>query len=188
VRRASVAVLVAGLPVVALLPARPARAVGEDEWQLSARAGGGNPNGYPIQPWGLAGALDLEYGVLESFAARASVGVVSYPVSAVKDVHPAGTLQARTALVGATYAFDVLRLVPYMEFGIGLLSWSGPGAPKTSLGTELGLGADYLITTHWAWGGSAQYIFSPGDLFGNVMQFGQRPLAFSLTLRLSRIF
>jgi hypothetical protein len=106
----------------------------------------------------------------------------------VKDVRPAGTLQARTALVGATYAFDVLRLVPYMEFGIGLLNWSGPGAPKTSLGTELGLGADYLLTTRWAWGGSAQYIFSPGDLFGNVMQFGQRPLAFSLTLRLSRIF
>jgi hypothetical protein len=63
--------LVAAFPVAVMLPARLAQAVGEDEWQLSARAGGGNPNGYPIQPWGLAGALDLEYGVLESFAARA---------------------------------------------------------------------------------------------------------------------
>jgi hypothetical protein len=168
--------------------ARSAWAVGEDEWQLSLRAGGGNPNGYPIQAWGLAGALDLEYGLLEAFAARASVGVVSYPVSAVKNVHPSGTLQARTALVGATYTFDIIRLVPYMEFGIGLLSWSGPAAPRTSFGTELGLGADYLLSPRWACGASAQYIFAPADLFNNVMQFGQRPLAFSLTLRLSRIF
>jgi hypothetical protein len=165
-----------------------ARAVGEDEWQVSARVGGGNSNGYPIQPWGLAGGLDVEYGFHEAFAARGSVGVVSRPVKAVKGGPPAGTLQARTALLGATYTFDVLRLVPYMEVGIGLLQWSGPGAPKTSFGTELGLGADYLVTTRWTVGGSAQYIFSPADLFTNVMQFGQRPLAFSLTLRVGRIF
>ncbi|HVU49851.1 MAG TPA: hypothetical protein VHL80_04145 [Polyangia bacterium] len=187
-KRASVAVLRAALPVAILLHARAAGAVGEDEWQLSARAGGGNANGYPIQPWGLAGALDLEYGLLEAFAARASVGVTSRPVSAVKGGHPAGTLQARTALVGATYTFDVVRLVPYMELGFGLLSWSGPGAPKTAFGTELGLGADYLLSPRWAAGGSAQYIFAPADLFNNVMQFGERPLAFSLTVRLSRIF
>jgi hypothetical protein len=188
VRRATVGALVAVLPVVVAAGARPAWAVGEDEWQLSLRAGGGNANGYPIQPWGLAGALDVEYGFHEAFAARASVGVVSRPVKAVKNGPPAGTLQARTALVGATYTFDVLRLVPYMELGIGLLAWSGPGAPRTSLGTELGLGADYLLATRWACGASAQYIFAPADLFNNVMMFGQRPLAFSLTLRLSRIF
>jgi hypothetical protein len=188
VKRASVAALVAALPVAIVLVASDARAVGEDEWQVSARAGGGNANGYPIQPWGLAGALDLEYGFHEAFAARASVGVVSHPVSAIKNVRPAGTLQARTALIGATYTFDIIRLVPYMEFGIGLLSWTGPGAPKTSLGTELGLGADYLFTPHWSGGASAQYIFAPADLFSNVMEFGVRPLAFSLTLRVSRIF
>jgi len=166
----------------------PRRAVGEDEWQLSARLGGGNPNGYPLEPWGLAGGLDLEYGLLESFAARLSVGVVSHPVKAVKDVSPAGTLQARTALLGATYTFDVLRLVPYMEASFGLLQWSGPAAPKTTFGAELGLGADYLVTPHWAWGASAQYIFAPADLIENAQQFGQSPLAFSLTLRVSRIF
>jgi hypothetical protein len=191
VKRASaavLAVLLAALLVAIVFSGGDARAVGEDEWQVSARAGGGNANGYPIQPWGLAGGLDVEYGFHEAFAARASVGVVSHPVSAIKNVRPAGTLQARTALLGATYTFDVIRLVPYMEAGIGLLSWTGPGAPKTSLGTELGLGADYLFTSRWAAGASAQYIFAPADLFSNVMQFGQRPLAFSLTLRVSRIF
>jgi hypothetical protein len=183
-----VAVLLAALPAALAVAPGEARAVGEDEWQLSLRAGGGNPNGYPIQPWGVAGALDVEYGFHEAFAARASVGVVGYPVKAVKNGPPAGTLQARTALVGATYTFDVIRLVPYIELGLGLLTWSGPGAPKTSFGTELGIGADYLLTTRWACGASAQYIFSPADLFGNAMDFGQRPLAFSLTLRFSRIF
>jgi hypothetical protein len=188
VKRAPVAVFLAALLVALIVRAGDAHAVGEDEWQLSARAGGGNADGYPFQSWGLAGAVDLEYGFFEAFAARASVGVTSYPVSAVKNVSPAGTLQARTALVGATYTFDVVRLLPYMELGLGLLQWSGPRAPKTSFGTELGLGADYLITPRWAAGASAQYIFAPADLFNNVMQFGERPLAFSLTLRVSRIF
>ena len=187
-RRAPVAVLVAALPVAVAAFPGAARAVGEDEWQVSARVGGGNANGYPLQPWGLAGALDVEYGFHEAFAARASVGIVSRPVEAVKNGPPAGTLQARTALVGLTYSFDVLRLVPYMEVGVGLLQWSGPGAPATSFGTELGLGADYLVSTRWSLGGSAQYIFSPSDLFRNAMQFGQRPLAFSLTFRVSRTF
>jgi Outer membrane protein beta-barrel domain len=191
VRRAPVAVLrtacfVAG--VAALASAGTARAVGEDEWQVSARAGSGNANGYPLEPWGFAGGLDVEYGLHEAFAARASVGVVSHPVKAVKNGTPAGTLQARTAMLGATYTFDVIRLVPYMEVGVGLLQWSGPGAPRTTMGAELGLGADYLVTTRWAWGASAQYIFSPTDLFSNAMEFGQSPLAFSLTLRVSRIF
>jgi hypothetical protein len=185
---AVVAAVLAALPVATALAPRAAWAVGEDEWQVSLRAGGGNPNGYPLQPWGFAGALDVEYGFFEAFAARASVGLVSYPVKAIKNGPPAGTLQARTALLGATYAFDVLRLVPYMEVGIGLLQWSGPGAPSTSFGTELGLGADYLITPHWVAGASAQYIFSPTDLVTNAMQFGQSPLAFSLTLRVGRIF
>jgi hypothetical protein len=187
VRRAPLAVFLAVLPVV-MMAAGPARAAGEDEWQLALRLGGGNSNGYPIQPWGFAGALDLEYGFHEAFSARASVGMVSYPVDAVKNGPPAGTLQARTALLGLMYTVDVLRLLPYIEVSVGLLSWSGPGAPATSFGAELGLGADYLVTPHWALGGSAQYIFAPADLFANAMQFGQRPLAFSLTLRLSWIF
>jgi hypothetical protein len=188
VRRARVAVVLAALSAAAASAPRAARAVGEDEWQVSLRAGGGNPNGYPLAPWGFAGALDVEWGFLQAFAARASVGLVSYPVDAVKDVHPAGTLQARTALLGLTYTFDVLRLVPYIEVGVGILAWSGPGAPATAFGTELGLGGDYLLSSRWACGASAQYLFAPADLFRNAMQFGERPLAFSLTLRISRIF
>jgi hypothetical protein len=190
VRRAPVAVLVAVLPLgVLALPRGEARAAGEDEWQLSARLGGANKNGYPFAPWGLAGALDLEYGVDDAWAARVSVGTLAHPVPAVKDVTPGGTLRASSALLGATYTFDVLRLVPYIAGGVGVMWWSGGGAAAhAQLAAEVGVGADYLLTPHWAWGASAQYVFAPGELVSNAMELGQSPLAFSATLRFSWIF
>jgi hypothetical protein len=168
---------------------RAARAAGEDEWQASVRLGGANKNGSPTASWGLAGALDLEYGLTDSWSLRASAGTLSHPVPAVMDVSPAGSLRATTGLAGVTYTFDVLRLVPYLELGLGLVYWSGVGIQDhATFAAEAGIGADYLLTPNWAIGGSAQYLFAPSELFSNVMQFGESPLAFSLTARFSRIF
>lgn len=179
--------LVVVLSVVGASPT--ARAAGEDEWQLSARLGGGNATGSPIAPWGLAGALDLEYGVTEAWSARLSVGTVAHPVDAVMDVSPAGTRRATTALLGATYTIDVLRLVPYFAGGVGVLRWSGPAEDgRLTLALDLGVGADYLLTPRWSCGASAQYLFAPNDLLTSARQFGEVPLAFSLTARVSRIF
>ena len=101
------------------------------------------------------------------------------PVPAVKDVSPAGSLRATSGLVGAAYSFDVLRMVPYVEAGVGLVYWSGVGiADHAALAMELGVGADYLLTPRWALGGSAQYLFAPAELIQNAMQFGESPLAF----------
>jgi Outer membrane protein beta-barrel domain len=166
-----------------------ARAAGEDELQVSARLGGANPNGNPLASWGPAAAVDVEYGVTDAWSARASATLLRHPVGAVKDVSSGGTLQATAALVGATYTFDVLRLVPYVEAGVGVVHWSGAGAPsRTSLAMEAGLGGDYLLTPRWSCGASAQYLFSPGELVNNAMSLGGPPLAFSLTLRVSRMF
>jgi hypothetical protein len=188
VRRATALALSAPL-LVAMVLQREARAVGEDEWQLSARLGAANATGFPTSPWGPAGALDLEYGFHEAFAARASLGVLEHPVPAVKNVTKGGTLRATTALAGLTYTFDVLRLVPYLSVDLGLVQWSGGGQPAHStFAAETVIGADYLLTTRWAWGASAQYIFAPADLYNNYLELGENPLAFSFTLRLSRIF
>jgi hypothetical protein len=168
---------------------RAARAAGEDEWQASVRLGGANKNGSPTASWGLAGALDLEYGLTDSWSLRVSVGTLSHPVPAVKDVSPEGSLRATSGLAGATYTFDVLRLVPYVEGGVGLVYWSGVGIQDhAALAMELGVGADYLVTPRWSFGGSAQYLFAPGELLSSAMQFGESPLAFSITARFSRIF
>lgn len=166
-----------------------ARAVGEDEWQLSARLGAANATGFPTSPWGPVGALDLEYGFHEAFAARASLGVLEHPVPAVKNVTKGGTLRATTALAGLTYTFDVLRLVPYASVDLGLVQWSGGGQPAHStFAAEMVVGAQYYLTTRWAWGASAQYLFAPAELFDNYLELGGSPLAFSITLRLSRVF
>jgi hypothetical protein len=181
--------LLLALLVAAGSTAARAWAAGEDELQVSARVGGANPNGNPLASWGPAAAVDVEYGVHDAWSARASVTLLRHPVAAVKDVSPGGTLQATAALVGATYTFDVLRLVPYVEGGVGVVHWSGAGTPsRTSLAMEAGLGGDYLLTPRWSCGASAQYLFSPGELINNAMSLGGPPLAFSLTLRVSRIF
>jgi opacity protein-like surface antigen len=186
VKRVAFAVLLSSCVLAA---PRAAKAAGEDEWQLSARLGGANKNGSPTASWGLAGALDLEYGLNDAWSLRVSAGTLSHPVPAVKDVSPAGSLRATSGVAGATYTFDVLRLVPYVEGGVGLVYWSGTGIQDhAALALELGIGADYLLTPHWAIGGSAQYLFAPAELLSNVMQFGEAPLAFSVTARFSRIF
>jgi hypothetical protein len=191
VRRQSVAVSSAAVLAACAVvgAAGAARAAGEDEWQLALRLGGANKNGSPTASWGLAGAADLEYGLTDSWSLRVSVGTLSHPVPAVKDVSPAGSLRGTSALAGATYTFDVLRLVPYVEGGVGLVYWSGTGIQDhAAFALEMGIGADYLLTPRWAIGGCAQYLFAPGELLSNVMQFGEAPLAFSITARLSRIF
>jgi Outer membrane protein beta-barrel domain len=182
--------IVTAVGVVGVLGTRgQARAAGEGDWQLSARAGGANATGDPLSPWGLAGALDLEYGVDDAWAGRATVATLMHPVKAVKGVTAGGTLHATSALVGLTYTFDVLRLVPYITSGIGVVQFSGGGeAAHTTLAMDLGVGADYLLTPRWSWGGSVQYIFAPKDLIDNAMTLGENPLAFSVTLRVSRVF
>jgi len=185
-RLRAAAALVLGL---VLLGARPARAAGEDEWQLSARLGGANATGSPLSPWGLAGGLDLEYGVTDAWSARLTLETVAHPVGAVKDVSPAGTRRALAAVLGATYTVDVLRLVPYITGGLGVLRWTGPGEDgRLTLALDLSVGADYLVTPRWAAGAYAQYLFAPNDLLQNVREFGELPLAFAITLRVSHSF
>jgi opacity protein-like surface antigen len=191
VKRPLAAALWIVVPAIVLcgLGAGRAQAAGEDEWQLSARLGGANANGNPLAPWGLAGALDVEYGLDDAWSARASVGSLMHPVKGVPKVSPDGTLTLMSAVVGLTYTFDVLRLVPYASGGIGMVRFSGGNEPAhATLAMDLGVGADYLLTPRWACGASAQYIFAPADLLNNAMALGETPLAFSLTLRLSRIF
>jgi Outer membrane protein beta-barrel domain len=170
-----------------------ARAAGEAEWQLSMRLGAANVSLGSIDPrapWGMGGALDLEYGITDAWAGRISIGGSLHPVSPnMQSGLQAGEVTATTALVGVTYTFDVLRLVPYAEIGLGLVRFGGAvNQPRSTLASELGVGADYLLTRRWACGVSFQYLFAPGDLVSNAMDLGSSPYTFSATLRASRIF
>ncbi len=76
---------------------------------------------------------------------------------------PGGTVRTTSALLGVTYTFDVLRLVPYIQTGVGVINFGGAVVNSgTAFDAELGLGADYLLTRRWAVGGVLQYQFTPG--------------------------
>jgi len=185
----------AALALAAALAIGPAtaRAAGEAEWQLSARLGAAHVSLGSIDPrapWGLGVALDLEYGITDAWAGRVSVGEALHSVSPNMSAGlQGGQVTATTALVGATYTFDVLRLVPYGALSLGLVRFGGAvSQPHSTLASELAIGADYLLAKKWSCGVSFQYLFAPADLVSNAMDLGSSPYTFSATLRASRIF
>jgi hypothetical protein len=170
--------------------ARAHAAAGEEEWQLSARAGAAALDVDGRAPIGATAGLDLEYGINDAWAARLSVGAGFHPVDADPKNHlPGGTVRTTSALLGMTYTFDVLRLVPYLQMGVGVINFGGAVVtPGTAFDAELGLGADYLLTRRWAVGGVLQYQFTPAQLFGSPMDFGGTSFYFGLAARISRLF
>lgn len=176
---------------LATLAAQPrARAAGDGEWQLSLRLGGGTVSIDNRSPWGPLAAVDLEYGLTDAWAARLSVGGSLNSVDAdMQAALPGGKVSTTTTLVGLTYTFDVIRLVPYGEVSLGFVRFGGAVKdPHATLASELGLGADYMVTRRWSLGVSFQYLFAPADLISNAMQLGNAPFAFSGTLRGSWMF
>ena len=185
--------LVAALVAFSIGAASAARAhaAGRDEWQLSLREGAGTVNVDGRAPWGNVTALDLEYGFLDAWAARVSLEGSLHSVSANSQAGlPGGTIHTGAALAGITYAFDILRLVPYCDLELGVAEIGGAVVAKQphKLVSELGVGGDYFITRRITAGVSFQYLYSPLDLIENPRDFGNSPFIFSATARLSWIF
>lgn len=166
-------------------------AAGRDEWEISLREGVGTVNVDGRQPWGDAAALDLEYGFLDAWAARLSLEGSVHSVSAdAQNGLPAGTIHTDAALVGLTYAVDILRLVPYFDLELGVAQIGGAVIHREphKFVSELGVGGDYFITRRVTAGLSLQYLYAPIDLLGNARNLGDSPFIFSATARLSWIF
>jgi hypothetical protein len=164
-----------------------ARAVNQDEWQVALRAGAGAVNVDGRRPWGPTGALDLEYGILDSWALRLSLEGSFHSVDKqAKPPLPGGTVDTESALAGICYTIDVLRLVPYADLEFGVSRFGGAvTAPLTMFVSELGLGADYYLNRHWLAGASVQYLYRPQDLLSNPQGLGNSPFMFSVTARLA---
>jgi hypothetical protein len=173
------------------LAAGPARAAGEKEWQTSLRFGAATVNADGRKPWGFAGALDVEYGLTDAWALRASVVTSIHPVGAnsAMDMRPTGNVRTNAALAGLTYTIDVLRLVPYADLQTGAVEFAGAVTnPTVHWAAGLGVGADYFWTRRWLTGVSFQYLFTPADLLSDPLNLGSSPFAFFFTLRGSRVF
>jgi hypothetical protein len=188
----------AAVPVGILLGAlasvsTPALAAGEGEWQLALRAGPGTVNVDGRKPWGLATALDLDYGLSDAWAVRATIAGSIHPVDRTLNEDgiklPGGSVQTAAALAGLTYTIDVLRLIPYANLEVGVIRFAGAvTTPETVFAAELGIGADYFLSRRWTTGVSFQYLFAPADLISDPLNLGSSPFSFSATLRVSRIF
>jgi opacity protein-like surface antigen len=117
----------------------------EDAWQF------GLGGGYALalvddqDAHGAALAADLSFGISEAWSARAS-GALSLHGGSGQE----GAARASGLGLGATYAVDVVRWVPFLELGVAALSWREATRQRTHLGFGLGLGAEYLISPRWA--------------------------------------
>ena len=174
---------------VSVAIAAPVWAAGANEWQLSLRAGIGVVN-VGNDPWGVAGGVDVEYGLTDAWALRGSLEGSTKSLSANKQAGTAaGSERTDAALVGIAYTIDVLRLVPYADLLFGVAQISGPlAAPVTMFASELGVGGDYYLTRQLRAGLSFQYLYRPQDLLQNPQGLGNSPFTFSATARFGWVF
>lgn len=171
--------------------ARTAAAAGEKEWQVALRLGAGTVSVDDRKPWGIAAGLDIEYGLTDAWAVRLSFEGSRHSVSksSEMDMRPEGTIQTDAALIGITYTFDVLRLVPYADLQAGIAQVRGAVVtPQSLLAMELGVGADYFVSRRVTAGISFHYLFEPADLLSDPLNLGTNPFSFTATARASYLF
>lgn len=168
--------------------ARPAAAVGLEEWELAVDARGAWVQADDRRPVGPGLGLQLQYGLTDAWALRGAVGLSGHPVGGNAD-RGGGTVTATSAIAGVTYTVDVLRLVPFVEAGVGLLDVRGAVAgARSGLGIDLGVGAQYLVSRRWAVGVVGRYQVFPVELGSLSSDDGETPSLVALALRLARIF
>ena len=109
--------------------------------------------------------VDVGFGITESLTLHASGFVSWHSLPAVPMGAPGGTLGAFAAMVGVSYALDVIRLVPAFYVWIGALGLRGGAdfgdsrvlAPSTAFGVALGVTLDYGINRRVAVGLVVKY-------------------------------
>jgi hypothetical protein len=153
-----VRLLALSLAAAALLGAAPARASGGElvlalspyysvvKWDQRHPSGGG------------VGA-DVAWGLTDWLWLR---GTTFYTAQAAKKDEaaglPSGAISVGGAFVGLRYALDVIRVVPFVDGGIGAFFSGGAGhAARVDFGVEIGLGFDYLYSRRVSFGLVVRY-------------------------------
>ena len=167
------AVLVVALSIAGSAVSTEARADFK-EWSLSLTPGFAMMYVDSRSAPGGGGGLDVGFGVSESLTLHAS-GFVSWHSMdpSMSLMKPGGTVSAFAAMVGLSYALDVIRLVPAFDVSLGALGVR-PGAgfsgdakllsPSTDFAIALGFTCDWLFTRHLALGVQLRYYAVVTDL------------------------
>lgn len=108
---------------------------------------------------GGGGALHLGYGLTEGLSIQLLGGATGHPVDG-------GSLLAWNVGAGILYAFDIVRVVPYLEASLNLLGMTTFLADQKTelhLGLGVGLGADYVLSRRVSLGLLLRYQLSLTD-------------------------
>jgi hypothetical protein len=145
------------LALLSLAPARAAAAEGElvlglhplysvIKWDERHPSGGGL-------------GVDVGYGLTESLWLRGTLFYTAQAADASPNAGlPAGIISIGGGFLGISWAFDVLRVIPFLDVGVGALFATGAGhADRIDLGLEVGIGADYLVSRRFSIGGVVRY-------------------------------
>jgi len=147
---ASLAALVAALLCGRAHPA----AAGEDDRSLSMSASYATYSSGDNSPAGTALGLEYERGFGDAMSFRVDGGGGVYFASLGKD---GKTSYSTHATVGLTYAFDVVRYMPYATVGLGgIWIFGGDQDAKLNGLVEFGIGLDVLESRRFSWGVQAR--------------------------------
>jgi hypothetical protein len=167
------------IAVAGMAPA-PAGAVGEGERQVSLGLGfalAADGGARPGMQAGLEGAL----GLSDAWAARLGADCSFHPGSASEPRR-----RFTTATLGATYALDVVRVVPFADVGLTFADLRTSGADsRQRLGPQVGIGAEYLLSRHWSLAALARFEYLGLRLAGASEP---RPLRLLAGIRMGRGF
>jgi outer membrane protein W len=100
--------------------------------------------------WGGGGGLDLAYWITDAVAVRATGSFAAHALGG-------GAALLWNAGVGVTYAIDIVRVVPSLDFALGLVGARRNDTTSDELGLQVGIGVDYLVSRRLAIGAVLRY-------------------------------
>jgi opacity protein-like surface antigen len=139
-------------------PARTARA-GQEEWLFNMIPQGSMIRANDHTYYGGGIGVALEYGLTDSWTARAAASYSGHAVLSPK----AGLLSTARTGGHIIYMIDVLRVIPYLQAGLNVALIGGRGVRWGAyLGIEAGAGVDYMLSRKWSLGVEVGYnVFYP---------------------------
>jgi opacity protein-like surface antigen len=168
--------------------ATPGFAAAEDEWQLGGTLGADSLRADDRRIYGGIAGIDLQRGVTDAWAVRGALDLALHPVER-SGARPGGLVWAGGLSLGVTYTVDVLRVLPFVEAGFGLLVLGGDVVDaRRDAGLEVGFGADYLLSPRWAVGAVVRYRHLLVRLGGGRPTLDGDPSLVGIGVRVSRIF
>lgn len=108
------------------------------------------------EPDGVGAGLQLRYGLSDTFALVAAGLWTVHDIEATED-RVGGSYHVLAADVGLGYTLDLVRFLPRLEAGIGILHRRFGEAYATDFGVRLGLSVDYQLSKRWMVGFGLSY-------------------------------